>query len=167
MIHKFVSNDNKGNVNVFELGSDYTKIGNLVDPVDPGDAVSKGYLAEGNILLVEFTPEPQSLYGYADHSNADIASAVGEGKRVFGKFIFSETQTTYFEINSASEFTTATYPAIYGFCPAIVWSTYPYIDPETGEDVDHPGISSAEPAWLIMPESDEPNFQFAFKFGWM
>lgn len=59
MIHKFVSNDNKGNVNVVEIGSDYTKLGKVSDPVSDTDAANKKYVDQhggsGGVLIVHGT----------------------------------------------------------------------------------------------------------------
>ena len=59
MIHKFVSNDNKGNVNVVEIGSDYTKLGKVSDPVSDTDAANKKYVDQhggsGGVLVVHGT----------------------------------------------------------------------------------------------------------------
>lgn len=44
MIHKFVANDNKGNVNILEVTSTGTKLGKLAPPENPGDAVTKEYV---------------------------------------------------------------------------------------------------------------------------
>lgn len=44
MIHKFVANDNKGNVNVLEVTSTGTKLGKVAAPVEDTDAATKKYV---------------------------------------------------------------------------------------------------------------------------
>lgn len=55
MIHKFISNDNKGNVNTLEIGSDYTKISKVVDPVNDDDVANKKYVDQAGGSLPSVT----------------------------------------------------------------------------------------------------------------
>ena len=55
MIHKFVSNDNQGNVNTLEIGSDYTKISKVVDPVNDDDVANKKYVDQAGSSLPSVT----------------------------------------------------------------------------------------------------------------
>lgn len=68
MIHRFISNDNKGNVNVLEVGSTYTKISKITTPVNDEDAVNKKYVDDhagsaGGVLIV--TESGDILTGYS------------------------------------------------------------------------------------------------------
>lgn len=77
MIHKFISNDNKGNVNVFEVGSTYTKLGKVKDPVDPQDVASKAYVdshSSGGLVCEVIYDESEGKYSL-DHTLGEILEA--------------------------------------------------------------------------------------------
>lgn len=67
MIHKFTSNDNKGNVNSVEVGSTYTKLGRVAPPVEDTDAANKEYVdsvaggSGGGVLVVHMDIETTAL----------------------------------------------------------------------------------------------------------
>lgn len=67
MIHKFTSNDNKGNVNVVEVGSTYTKLGRVAPPVEDTDAANKAYVdsvaggSGGGVLVVHMDEDTLAL----------------------------------------------------------------------------------------------------------
>ena len=44
MIHKFVANDNKGNVNILEVTSTGTKLGKVASPAEDTDVATKKYV---------------------------------------------------------------------------------------------------------------------------
>ena len=171
MIHKFVANDNKGNVNTFEVTSTGTKLGKVALPEDLDDAVTLRYLAEDNNMLVTFIPAEESLaqssyngYGEATCSNAEIAEAFTNGKRVVGVFPFF-SQEVYFEISAAALVEGSEYPTIYAFCPAIGYQNIQEYNEETGEyrDTENYQITSAAASWLVMPASNEPSYKFAYE----
>lgn len=76
MVHKFVSNNNKGKVNTMEIGPDYTKIHNVVAPTADGDPVNKKYFEDnlpessGGLFIVKQAPN-----GVLDKKYSEILEA--------------------------------------------------------------------------------------------
>lgn len=76
MVHKFVSNNNKGKVNTMEIGPDYTKIHNVVAPTADGDPVNKKYFEDnlpessGGLFIVK-----ASVEGVLDKKYSEILAA--------------------------------------------------------------------------------------------
>lgn len=86
MIHKFVSNDNKGNVNTLEIGSDYTKISKVVDPVNDDDVANKKYVDQaGGKFIVTLTPTAEDFSGTMDKTVAEINAAYEAGQEIWFK----------------------------------------------------------------------------------
>lgn len=75
MVHKFVSNNNKGKVNTMEIGPDYTKIHNVVAPTADGDPVNKKYFEDnlpessGGLFIVK------AVEGVLDKKYSEILAA--------------------------------------------------------------------------------------------
>ena len=66
MIHKFVANDNKGNVNVLEVTSTGTKLGKVAAPVEDTDVANKKYVDDNTGKRVV------TLYAAVNSSNEII-----------------------------------------------------------------------------------------------
>ena len=75
MVHKFVSNNNKGKVNTMEIGPDYTKIHNVVAPTADGDPVNKKYFEDnlpessGGLFIIK------AVEGVLDKKYSEILAA--------------------------------------------------------------------------------------------
>lgn len=83
MIHKFISNDNQGNVNTLEIGSDYTKISKVVDPVNDDDVVNKKYVDQaGGKFIVTLTPTALDYSGTMDKTANEITAAYEAGQEI-------------------------------------------------------------------------------------
>lgn len=94
MIHKFISNDNKGNVNTLEIGSDYTKISKVVDPVNSDDAVNKRYVDQAaGKFIVTLTPTALDYSGTMDKTVVEINAAYEAGQEIW--FSLSDGTLTY------------------------------------------------------------------------
>lgn len=102
MIHKFISNDNQGNVNTLEIGSDYTKISKVVDPVNSDDAVNKRYVDQAaGKFIVTLTPTAADFSGTMDKTPQEITAAYNAGQTI--SFVIPSLGTAF----DAFEFVTA------------------------------------------------------------
>lgn len=112
MIHKFISNDNKGNVNTLEIGSDYTKISKVVDPVNSDDAVNKRYVDQAaGKFIVTLTPTALDYSGTMDHTVAEINAAYEAGQDVWFRFDDGNGVTGDFPLLAANKISGNTYPS--------------------------------------------------------
>lgn len=80
MIHKFTSNDNKGNVNSVEVGSTYTKLGRVAPPVEDTDAANKEYVdsvagGSGGVLVVHMVYDEEKDIASTDKTWKEIHDA--------------------------------------------------------------------------------------------
>lgn len=87
MIHKFVANDNKGNVNILEVTSTGTKLGKVAPPVEDTDAATKKYVDDnsGGRFLVTLTPTSPDYSGTMDKTVAEINAAYEAGMEIWFK----------------------------------------------------------------------------------
>lgn len=87
MIHKFVANDNKGNVNVLEVTSTGTKLGKVAAPVEDTDAATKKYVDDNtgvnNKFIVTLTPTSPDFSGTMDKTVAEINAAYDAGMEIW------------------------------------------------------------------------------------
>ena len=104
MIHKFISNDNQGNVNTLEIGSDYTKISKVVDPVNDDDVANKKYVdqAGDNRFFVTLTVNNMDpIQATMNYTIGEIEDAYNAGKRIIFRLSLVEGEWFYSEANIA------------------------------------------------------------------
>lgn len=92
MIHKFVANDNKGNVNALEVTSKGTKLGKVIGKED---------------FIVHLTIENEDLSGTMDKTAREITDAILDGQDVVFVFTNSAEITGYELVVKPSMYTHA------------------------------------------------------------
>ena len=92
MTHKFVANDNKGNVNTFEVTSNGTKLGKVIGKED---------------FVVYLTIENEDMSGTMDKTAQEITDAVNNGQDIVFVFANGAEFTGYDLIVKPSMYTHA------------------------------------------------------------